>query len=163
MFSGSFQTTDVLGLRPAILTGAVLDHHRCPTGSSCHAILPALTAGIAMFGMASIQMSTYSRRPSRNISCLFPAWSTHQKRDLILRYGYRGSRASASGCGLGADRRGNRGVRRLCQSYGAEYLGDVRGTRKADLIAGAKALLFPSLLNEGVRLPSWRRLRPGRQ
>jgi len=40
-------------------------------------------------------------------------------------------------------------VRRLCQSYGAEYLGDVRGTRKADLIAGAKALLFPSLLNEG--------------
>jgi len=40
-------------------------------------------------------------------------------------------------------------VRRVCQAYGAEYLGDVRGKRKADLIAGAKALLFPSRMNEG--------------
>jgi glycosyltransferase involved in cell wall biosynthesis len=40
-------------------------------------------------------------------------------------------------------------VRRLCQSYGAEYVGDVRGARKADLIASAKALLFPSRMNEG--------------
>jgi glycosyltransferase involved in cell wall biosynthesis len=40
-------------------------------------------------------------------------------------------------------------VRRLCRSNGAEYLGDVRGKRKADLIAGAKALLFPSRMNEG--------------
>jgi glycosyltransferase involved in cell wall biosynthesis len=40
-------------------------------------------------------------------------------------------------------------VRRLCQSYSAEYVGDVRGKRKAGLIAGAKALLFPSRMNEG--------------
>lgn len=40
-------------------------------------------------------------------------------------------------------------VRRLCQSHGAEYLGDVRGKRKANLLAAAKALLFPSTMNEG--------------
>ena len=40
-------------------------------------------------------------------------------------------------------------VQRLCQAHRAEYLGDVRGVRKAELFAGAKALLFPSRMNEG--------------
>jgi len=43
-------------------------------------------------------------------------------------------------------------VRRMCQREGAEYIGDVRGTRKAELLAGARALLFPSRLNEGCPL-----------
>jgi glycosyltransferase involved in cell wall biosynthesis len=45
-----------------------------------------------------------------------------------------------------------RQVSDLCAKVGAEYVGDVRGTRKAELIAGARALLFPSRLNEGCPL-----------
>ncbi len=40
----------------------------------------------------------------------------------------------------------------LCRTYGAEYVGDVRGEKKASLLAGASALLFPSELNEGCPL-----------
>jgi glycosyltransferase involved in cell wall biosynthesis len=40
----------------------------------------------------------------------------------------------------------------LCRSWGATYLGDVRGPRKAELLAGARALLFPTRFNEGCPL-----------
>ena len=43
-------------------------------------------------------------------------------------------------------------VASLCRSFGAEYVGDVRGARKAELLAGAKAVLFPSRLQEGCPL-----------
>jgi len=39
-----------------------------------------------------------------------------------------------------------------CAGAGAEYIGDVRGVRKAELIAGARAVLFPSRLQEGCPL-----------
>ena len=45
-----------------------------------------------------------------------------------------------------------RHVAELCVAAGAEYVGDVRGTRKAELIAGARAVLFPSRLSEGCPL-----------
>jgi glycosyltransferase involved in cell wall biosynthesis len=45
-----------------------------------------------------------------------------------------------------------RQVAELCSAAGAEYLGDVRGPRKAELIAGARAVLFPSRLQEGCPL-----------
>jgi glycosyltransferase involved in cell wall biosynthesis len=37
---------------------------------------------------------------------------------------------------------------RLCEEWGAEYLGDVQGDDKARLLAGARALLLPSRMNE---------------
>jgi len=37
---------------------------------------------------------------------------------------------------------------RLCAASGAEYVGDVQGEEKARLLAGARALLLPSRLNE---------------
>lgn len=43
-------------------------------------------------------------------------------------------------------------VAEMCRAVGAEYLGDVRGARKAELYAGAKALLFPTRLNEAFGL-----------
>ena len=43
-------------------------------------------------------------------------------------------------------------ISNLCAAAGAEYVGDVRGTEKAELIAGARALLFPSRLNEACPL-----------
>lgn len=43
-------------------------------------------------------------------------------------------------------------VAEMCRRSGATYLGDVRGARKAELFAGAKALLFPTKLNEAFGL-----------
>lgn len=40
----------------------------------------------------------------------------------------------------------------LCRELGAEYVGDVRGQRKAELLAGAKAFLFPTRLDEAFGL-----------
>ena len=45
-----------------------------------------------------------------------------------------------------------RNITELCAEYGAEYVGDVRGHAKAELLASAKAVLFPSRMNEGCPL-----------
>jgi glycosyltransferase involved in cell wall biosynthesis len=37
---------------------------------------------------------------------------------------------------------------RMCRSKGIEFVGEVYGTRKAELFAGAKALLFPTRQDE---------------
>jgi glycosyltransferase involved in cell wall biosynthesis len=39
-------------------------------------------------------------------------------------------------------------ARRLCAHYGATYLGDVQGAEKAELLAGAGALLLPTKVND---------------
>jgi glycosyltransferase involved in cell wall biosynthesis len=41
---------------------------------------------------------------------------------------------------------------RLCSESGAKYLGDVQGDEKADLLAGARALLLPTKLNDACPL-----------
>jgi glycosyltransferase involved in cell wall biosynthesis len=43
-------------------------------------------------------------------------------------------------------------VARQCREAGAEFVGAVVGKRKAELLAGARALLFPTELNEGFGL-----------
>ncbi|HEY7546101.1 MAG TPA: glycosyltransferase, partial [Blastocatellia bacterium] len=43
-------------------------------------------------------------------------------------------------------------VAAMCERVGAHYVGDVRGPRKARLLARAKALLFPSRINEAFGL-----------
>jgi glycosyltransferase involved in cell wall biosynthesis len=45
-----------------------------------------------------------------------------------------------------------RGVARECAEAGAEFVGPVVGQEKADLLARARALLFPTELNEGFGL-----------
>ena len=44
-------------------------------------------------------------------------------------------------------------IEELCERAGAEYLGDVRGERKGELFAGARALLYPTRVNEAFGLP----------
>src|SRR5215471_3479631 len=71
--------------------------------------------------------------------------------DLALSLAQRrGIRLIVAGTGLDYDTIHK--VSQLCTDSGAEYVGDVRGTRKAELIAGARALLFPSRLDEGCPL-----------
>lgn len=43
-------------------------------------------------------------------------------------------------------------INRMCIEAGAEYIGDVRGKEKADLLAGAQGLLFPTQIMEGFGL-----------
>lgn len=43
-------------------------------------------------------------------------------------------------------------VSKMCREAGARYLGDVRSAQKAELLAGARGLLFPTRLNEGCPL-----------
>ena len=43
-------------------------------------------------------------------------------------------------------------VSTLCRQIGAYYVGDVRGKRKAELLAGAKAFLFPTRVDEAFGL-----------
>jgi glycosyltransferase involved in cell wall biosynthesis len=45
-----------------------------------------------------------------------------------------------------------REIERICKENGADYVGDTQGTEKQDLFAGAKALLFPTRLNEAFGL-----------
>ncbi len=40
----------------------------------------------------------------------------------------------------------------LCREIGAKYVGDVRGKQKAELLAGAKAFLFPTRVDEAFGL-----------
>ena len=40
----------------------------------------------------------------------------------------------------------------LCRQIGAHYVGDVRGKRKAELLAGAKAFIFPTRVDEAFGL-----------
>jgi glycosyltransferase involved in cell wall biosynthesis len=43
-------------------------------------------------------------------------------------------------------------IETLCRQIGAQYVGDVRGQRKAELLAGAKAFLFPTRVDEAFGL-----------
>jgi glycosyltransferase involved in cell wall biosynthesis len=43
-------------------------------------------------------------------------------------------------------------IAEITSAAGAEYVGDVRGARKAELFAGARAVLFPSKMGEGCPL-----------
>jgi hypothetical protein len=54
--------------------------------------------------------------------------------------------------GTGLDYQTISRISALCAAAGAEYVGDVRGRKKAELMAGARGLLFPSRLTEGCPL-----------
>ncbi len=43
-------------------------------------------------------------------------------------------------------------VARICRKYGADYLGDVQGAEKARLLSRARALIFPTRINEAFGL-----------
>jgi glycosyltransferase involved in cell wall biosynthesis len=55
--------------------------------------------------------------------------------------------------GTGKDHHVISQIAELCKSIRASYVGDVRGGRKAELLAGATALLYPTKVNEAFGLP----------
>lgn len=54
--------------------------------------------------------------------------------------------------GTGKDHESINRVAEMCREVKATYVGDVRGKAKAELLAGAKALLFPTKLDEAFGL-----------
>jgi glycosyltransferase involved in cell wall biosynthesis len=54
--------------------------------------------------------------------------------------------------GTGKDYETINKVAEMCKQSGALYVGDVRGKSKAELLAGANALLFPTKVNEAFGL-----------
>jgi glycosyltransferase involved in cell wall biosynthesis len=62
----------------------------------------------------------------------------------------KGFRLIVAGTGLNYET--NHRVAELCRAAGAEYVGDVRGSQKAEFLAGARAVLFPSRMGEGCPL-----------
>jgi len=54
--------------------------------------------------------------------------------------------------GTGKDYESIGRVAEMCRQVGAEYVGDVKGQRKAELLAGAKAFLFPTKVVEAFGL-----------
>jgi glycosyltransferase involved in cell wall biosynthesis len=54
--------------------------------------------------------------------------------------------------GTGGDYAVIRKIEKFCAGAGAEFVGDVRGQSKAELLAGARALLHPTRLSEGFGL-----------
>jgi glycosyltransferase involved in cell wall biosynthesis len=54
--------------------------------------------------------------------------------------------------GTGRDYESINRVARMCAEVGARYVGDVRGAKKAELLAGAKGFLFPTKVDEAFGL-----------
>ncbi|HEX8847852.1 MAG TPA: glycosyltransferase [Pyrinomonadaceae bacterium] len=54
--------------------------------------------------------------------------------------------------GTGRDYESINRVQEMCQQIGAKYVGDVKGLEKAELLAGAKAFLFPTKVDEAFGL-----------
>jgi len=54
--------------------------------------------------------------------------------------------------GTGKDYESISRVAEMCRQVGAEFVGDVKGKRKAELLAGARAFLFPTKVVEAFGL-----------
>jgi glycosyltransferase involved in cell wall biosynthesis len=78
-------------------------------------------------------------------------WGTKKGLDIAL------SLAKQTGfklvvAGTGRDYESIHSVLEMCRKVGATYVGDVRGREKAELLAGAKAFLFPTKVDEAFGL-----------
>jgi glycosyltransferase involved in cell wall biosynthesis len=78
-------------------------------------------------------------------------WGTKKGLDLVLSMAKQlGFRLVVAGTGESYERIAK--VQEMCRTVGAQYVGDVRGREKAELLAGAKAFLFPTKLDEAFGL-----------
>ena len=78
-------------------------------------------------------------------------WELEKGLDIALSLSHRiGFRLVVAGTGNNYERVHR--IARLCRRNGAKYVGDVKGKRKAELLTGAKALLFPTKVDEAFGL-----------
>ncbi len=78
-------------------------------------------------------------------------WGTQKGLDVVLSLSKQlGFKLVVAGTGESYERIAK--VQEMCDEAGAKYVGDVRGTEKAELLAGAKGFLFPTKLDEAFGL-----------
>jgi glycosyltransferase involved in cell wall biosynthesis len=78
-------------------------------------------------------------------------WGTKKGLDIVLSMAKQlGLKLVVAGTGESYERIAQ--VQEMCLRVGARYVGDVRGKEKAELLAGAKAFLFPTKLEEAFGL-----------
>jgi glycosyltransferase involved in cell wall biosynthesis len=78
-------------------------------------------------------------------------WELKKGLDVVLSLSKRlGFRLVVAG--TGADPQGIENVAEMCREVKAEYVGDVRGKEKAELLAGARGFLFPTKVDEAFGL-----------
>lgn len=78
-------------------------------------------------------------------------WGTKKGLDVVLNLSkVLGFKLVVAGTGENYER--IRNVQEMCREVNAEYVGDVRGKAKAELLAGAKAFLFPTKVDEAFGL-----------
>jgi glycosyltransferase involved in cell wall biosynthesis len=78
-------------------------------------------------------------------------WGTQKGLDVVLALSERmGFKLVVAGTGESYERIAS--VQEMCRKINASYVGDVRGKEKAELLAGAKAFLFPTKVDEAFGL-----------
>lgn len=78
-------------------------------------------------------------------------WGTQKGLDVVLSLSkLLGFKLVVAGTGESYERIAN--VQEMCRQVNARYVGDVRGKEKAELLAGAKAFLFPTKVDEAFGL-----------
>jgi glycosyltransferase involved in cell wall biosynthesis len=78
-------------------------------------------------------------------------WGTQKGLDVVLSLSKQiGFKLVVAG--TGKDYESINRVAEMCREVNAEYVGDVKGTKKADLLAGANAFLFPTKVDEAFGL-----------
>ena len=78
-------------------------------------------------------------------------WGTRKGLDIVLSLAGRlGFKLVVAG--TGSDYASINRAADMCRKVGADYVGDVKGTKKAELLAGAKAFLFPTKVDEAFGL-----------
>ena len=78
-------------------------------------------------------------------------WGTEKGLDTVLSLSQQlGFKLVIAGTGRDSDSINQ--VREMCRKVNARYVGDVRGPKKAELLAGAAAFLFPTKVDEAFGL-----------
>ena len=140
---------------PCLLTCHMLEHEK-PLGSNWVFVSRSLAQayGSSRFVVNGINPDDFIFSETKHDYLLFLCAmnrAADKGLDLALQLSQSvGFHLVVAGTGLNYDT--IRQVSELCADAGAEYVGDVRGSQKAELIAGARALLFPSRLKEGCPL-----------
>jgi glycosyltransferase involved in cell wall biosynthesis len=140
---------------PCLLTCHMLEHEK-PLGSNWVFVSRSLAQayGSSRFVVNGINPDDFIFSETKQDYLLFLCAmnrAADKGLDLALQLSQSvGFHLVVAGTGLNYDT--IRQVSELCADAGAEYVGDVRGSQKAELIAGARALLFPSRLKEGCPL-----------
>jgi glycosyltransferase involved in cell wall biosynthesis len=110
--------------------------------------------GSERFVWNGIDASEYIYSETKDDYFLFMStmdWGTQKGLDVVLALAKKvGFKLVVAGTGESYERIGK--VQQMCRDVGATYVGDVRGRKKAELLAGAKGFLFPTKLDEAFGL-----------